>query len=447
MHEHVSCNYGECCATQCPWLHDLSVTKKILQMLLYGSTCSRQDLASRTFATRSSRVIRLSNSFRKAARATAPPASSCRSTRSVLRCAWVAPGRDPWQHSTDLKNASRRPEYSSTVNLCKSPVLQYILALKITTVSLQYHTVPTITYPPYAHYLHLWSSMVKHKTLFADFSHALTLALLERLTSSSWLWSSAIAFTNSSLSSNKLRISCESWDGSLMFGGKCFNMQPHASTHKQWKADETLNEILLNDLAFLVNLFKGIGHLIIVALGKIEGIASQYTADLQLRGTHFLSKIHGIPIATSAVSCCTHSCFHEPFFEQVWFLERFLDKPKGIMLEKWFTVCNMSHASYRLSCAILSKWCFCKCTKAADMHTLVYNCTTDVRVNVLNKLFQDKRPFRANTSTGSLGALFGAMVWPRLRTTGALAWDFEPQCLSRESPCQTIPCTIAMNCI
>ena len=44
-------------------------------------------ISSRTFATRSSRVIRLSSSFRKAARATAPPASSCRSTRSVLRWA------------------------------------------------------------------------------------------------------------------------------------------------------------------------------------------------------------------------------------------------------------------------------------------------------------------------------------------------------------------------
>ena len=183
-------------------------------------------------------------------------------------------------------------------------------------------------------------------------------------------------------------------------------------------------EILLNDLAFLVNLFKGIGHLIIVALSKIEGIASQYTADLQLRGTHFLWKNHGIPIATSAVSCCTHSCFHEPFFEQVWFLERFLDKPKGIMLEKWFTVYNMSHVSYRFSCAIPSKWCFCNARKLQTcIHLYTYNCTTDVRLNVLNKLFQDKRPFRANTSTGSLGALFGAMVWPRLRTTGALAWD------------------------
>lgn len=102
----------------------------------------------------------------------------------------------------------------------------------------------------------------------------------------------------------------------------------------------------------------------------------------------------------------------------------------------------MSHASYRFSCAIPSKWCFCN---ARNLHN-VYNCTSDVRVNVPNKLFQDKRPFRASTSTGSLGALFGAMVWPRLRTTGALAGDFEPQCLSQKSPFQTVPsCAVAVN--
>ena len=140
-------------------------------------------------------------------------------------------------------------------------------------------------------------------------SRAFRLALLERLTASSWLWSSAMVFTKSSLSSSKARIS---WRGDsnpsvacctaavsrcvkpLLLNHGCFGRQNSAllvfvacfSTFSNCCNMERM-QVLFDDVSFFVDFFKGVGHLIVVALDAADHQGQQKCSafNTKLKGT------------------------------------------------------------------------------------------------------------------------------------------------------------------
>ena len=102
---------------------------------------------------------------------------------------------------------------------------------------------------------------------------AFRLALLERLTASSWLWSSAMVFTKSSLSSSKARISCR-WDSnsSMLYSIAAVKICQATLVAKfcfvgaSCMCNMERMPVLFDDVPFFVDFFEGIGHLIVVAL-------------------------------------------------------------------------------------------------------------------------------------------------------------------------------------